>query len=104
MQEADPEAIRAYMKKTGISQTELAVRAGVSQATVSRALAKRPERSGKAWRKLCTFIHQLPAAAAGPGQGAVLQAFGRIWDGSEVHAEAIARVIDALEGLRPIHR
>jgi hypothetical protein len=101
MQEGGAEAIRQFMASAGLSQSQLAKRAGVSQPTVSRALSKQPERIGRAWNKLFTFIQQSPTPDDGPGHGIVLQAFERIWDGSAVHAEAVAKVIDAMEGLKP---
>ncbi|HEY1754436.1 MAG TPA: hypothetical protein VGG72_03505 [Bryobacteraceae bacterium] len=40
----------------------------------------------------------------GSGRDQVLSAFDRIWDGSEVHAAAVAKVIEALDALRPIEK
>jgi len=31
----------------------------------------------------------------------VINAFEKIWDGSEAHAAAVAKIIEALEGMRP---
>jgi hypothetical protein len=36
-----------------------------------------------------------------PGGDQVLNAFSRIWDGTEAHAAAIAKIIDATKGLGP---
>jgi hypothetical protein len=37
------------------------------------------------------------------GKDKVVNAFESIWDGSDEHALAIARIIKASEGLRPDH-
>lgn len=93
-----------YMKRRGLTQAKLARLANVSQATVSRALRGLPERHGAARHKLFTYARIEPTAAGRSdeqGPERVVEAFGRIWDGSDAHASAVARVIDALDGLRP---
>ncbi len=96
----------AFLQTTGISQAELAEKAKVSQATVSRAMGGRPQRHGSAREKLFTFIHQWTpqprSASASPH--AVFDAVEQVWDGSPEHATALARVIKATAGLAPIHR
>ncbi len=101
MQESNAETLRQFMAKAGWSQEKLAKKAGVSQPTVSRALARQAARNSRARHRLFSFIHKWRPPARGPGQGIVLQAFERIWDGSEVHANAVARIIDAMQGLKP---
>jgi transcriptional regulator with XRE-family HTH domain len=106
MQEAGPEARLAsflanVLRTEEISQAELARRVDVSQSTVSRVLRMEPLRHGPARRKLVNFMHQ-----GGLGRGAeqFQGTFRRIWDGSDEHAEALARIIAACEGLRPAGR
>jgi len=98
------EALRVHMLEHDLSQQQLAMRSGVSQATVSRALRAIPERRGRARHRLFTYA-RINDSVVDPSQrkGAkrVEQAFRRIWDGSEAHAEAVAKIIHALEGLRP---
>jgi predicted transcriptional regulator len=101
MQEGGAETVRQFMEKAGLSQSQLAKQARVSQPTVSRALSKEPGRSGRARNKLFIFIHNKSSSNGGQKQGVVMQAFERIWDGSAVHAEAVAKVIDAMQGLKP---
>jgi transcriptional regulator with XRE-family HTH domain len=103
MQEAGREARLAssmadVLENEGISQTELAHRVGVSQSTVSRALRNRPLRQGRARARLVSFMQQ---GGGGRGADRLQQAFRRVWDGSDEHAEALARIIAACEGLRP---
>lgn len=102
MQECDS-ALRALMEAKRLNQTEIARRIGISQATISRVL-KGParQRQGRAYAKLCNYIHQQNrrARAIRADKDKVLQVLDRIWDTSQAHAVAVARVIDALDGLR----
>lgn len=88
------------------SQEQVAEFAGVSQSTVSRAIRKDRRRNGRARAALFTFLENelKRATVAGTGRDQVLGAFDRIWDGSEVHAAAVVKVIDALGDLRPFEK
>jgi transcriptional regulator with XRE-family HTH domain len=90
--------VTEYVKREGITQAELARRAGVSQATVSRALRRQPIRHGRQRLRLFTFIQQSEGVS---GARRVELAFRRIWDGTDAHAAALARIIAACEGLEP---
>lgn len=92
------------MQDNGLSQRAIADAAGVSQATVSRALARDTQRHGRAVARLCKYMQQTLNAESGTdtkGRRKVVDAFVAIWDGSEEHAIAIARIIKASQGLRP---
>jgi predicted transcriptional regulator len=96
--------VGAYMAAHGLSQTRMAKAAAVSQATVSRALRGVPERTGRARSRLFIYIHEemrRSGTVHGPKEQ-VLQAFDRIWGTSDAHASAMAKVIEALDGLRPV--
>jgi transcriptional regulator with XRE-family HTH domain len=105
MQEAARRLI-AFMAQNNLSQQELAHKAGVSQSSVSRVLSKTPERRGGARSKLLAYasIHQSDIRCE-PGKGTqkVVEAFERIWDGSELQANVVVRIIEALEDLSPIN-
>lgn len=81
------------MSQNGIKQRELASRAGVSQATVSRALSGKALRHGAARQRLFTLVDIDESQRA---RERVIAAFDKIWDHSDVHADAITQVIDAL--------
>jgi transcriptional regulator with XRE-family HTH domain len=89
--------LRAFMDKTGLAQEELARNAGVSQSTVCRALQGATIR-GAAKEKLFSYakidVAQLPEKAKASRR--LIAAFDRIWARSEMHAEAIVRIIDTL--------
>jgi predicted transcriptional regulator len=94
--------LREYMRQEGLSETEIAKRAKVSQAAVSRALSRPAQRRGRAWSRLFVYLQERTAPVApGTPEDAVVIAFRRIWDRSEEHAAAIARIISASGGLRP---
>jgi len=89
-----------FMRRTHLTQEDVATAAGVSQPTVSRMLRRAPQRSGAAYLRLCSYIQ----GQAVPEDGApahVLAAVHRTWDGSERHATALAELIDASRALWP---
>jgi predicted transcriptional regulator len=98
----DGSDVREFMAREAISETTLAKRSGVSQSTVSRAISGAGVRYGAARSRLFTYIHNHSAVIT-PKKGVhrVVTAFERIWDRTEEHAAAVARIIDALENLRP---
>lgn len=94
----------AFMKAKSLNQTQMARRAGVSQPSVSRALKAGTRKwSGSAYVKIFKYIHRKTRRmeAAHADRGHVLQAFDRVWGTSQLHAAAVAKVIDALDALRP---
>jgi transcriptional regulator with XRE-family HTH domain len=101
MQEASA-LLEAFMKATGLKQQEIAVRAGVSQSTVSRMRKGGAKRGSDPQNRICTYIQKEGTALmANKERTLLLEAFNRIWDGSEEHAVAVVKIIDALQGLRP---
>lgn len=98
--------IREFIKEKGLDQPSLAAAAQVSQSTVSRALAGSPQRRGRAYRKLLAYIgtassKQEPSVT---GKKRVARAFEKIWDGSDIHAVVVAKIIEDLAGLAPSPR
>lgn len=91
-----------FMRVNHLSQNDIAKEANVSQASVSRALRRGPQRQGKANTKLFIYMQQRSGLGSSrKGAGVVADAFEAIWDRSEAHAIAIARIIKASDGLRP---
>jgi transcriptional regulator with XRE-family HTH domain len=94
-----PEAVAAYLKRAGISQVELANRARVSQATVSRAQSGPPGQHGRAQAQLFRYIQsQLSEETLPP---TLTAAVSSAWDRTEEHAEALAALISASRQLWP---
>ena len=104
MQEAGPKArllasfIEDFLNDEGISQAELASRLGIHQSSVSRALHQVAKRRGSAYVRLVGFMQQ---GGTGRGVDRFQRAFRSVWDGTEEHADALARIIAACQGLTP---
>jgi altronate dehydratase len=106
--------LEEFMKDRHLSQVDLAKAAKISQSTVSRALARETTRQTKAMSRLFVYMQeQLRSQAlsgiraqplSGKGKAKVINAFEAIWDGSDIHASAIANIITASRDLRPIKR
>ncbi len=94
--------LREFMRVNHLSQKDVAKEVNISQASVSRALSRVPQRQGKAAARLSIYMQERSNLGFG-GRGAdiVVEAFKSIWDRSEAHAIAIARIIKASDGLRP---
>ncbi len=103
MQEEDAaKLIKRALRISGLTQAELAKGAGVHQSTVSRVLEQKSiRRQGKARARLVTHARNALRGDMAKGRERVLTAFDSVWDGSEEHAAAVARIIDALANLRP---
>lgn len=88
------------MRLEGLTQTDVAKAAGVSQSAVSRLLHRVPQRSGAAYLRLCSYIRQQHV----PDEDApddVLAAVREVWDGTEVHATALAELVKTSRRLWP---
>lgn len=90
--------IQATLAREGISQASLAKRAGVSQSTVSRAMRRIPAKQSSAHRQLVSYMQNRGPLEPPPA----LDALRQIWDGSEAHAAALARLILASGELWPL--
>lgn len=88
--------IRAYLAREGVTQGELARRAGVSQSAVSRALGGMAQRNGRARRRLSIYMQQAHLRPE-----VVNSALLETWDGTEAHAHALATLIRASRELWP---
>jgi hypothetical protein len=94
--------LSAFMERQGLKQSTLARNAEVSQSTVSRALRGLSLRHGAARSKLFKYAGIVePARAISKAEASQLWAkvFDQIWDESDVHADAIVRIITVLTEL-----
>ena len=105
-QESLANQLRVFMERRHLSQKVVAKRAKISQSTVSRALKGEIERQGRAKSKLFIYMQKEldEEGMQGKGKEKVISAFEAIWDGSEAHAVAIAKIINASKELRPVKR
>src|SRR5687768_6764101 len=91
-------AIADLLEREGISQKVLAERAGIHQATVSRALKRQPQRRTAAYARLCKCMQEDATATIGTSNP-VMDALRDTWDGSDEHAAALAKLIVATREL-----
>ncbi len=104
-QERLAHALRSLMQEKRLSQQEIAFHANVSQSTVSRALRGGTKRQGRGTARLFTYMqNEIGHEWALDGKDKVVKAFESVWDGSNEHAAAIAKIIKASEGLGPVER
>lgn len=98
--------LQDFMNGRHLSQQVIAKAAKISQSTVSRALKGKFERQGRAKSKLFIYMQKelRVEGLQGKGKEKVANAFESIWDGSEEHAVAIAKIIKASKELRPVKR
>jgi len=87
----------------GLRQVDIAVAAGVSQPTVSRALKGEFKRPSEQRSMLFSYIQNRMGAStfSDRSKERVVAAFAHVWDGSDAHAAAIAKIISASKGLGP---
>jgi transcriptional regulator with XRE-family HTH domain len=99
----DRAKLRSYIEQQHITQAELARRAGVSQATVSRALGRANKKQSNAKARLFAYaglVNEDSTDSTDVGIKLVMKAFEQIWDGSDGDARAVAKMIEALGGFR----
>lgn len=92
------DAVANYLARVGITEAELARRAGISQPSVSRARLKAGTRQGEAKRRLFTYIRQQEAGELPP---TLSKAIASTWDRTGEHAEALAALISTSGQLWP---
>ena len=94
--------IAEYLTRASLTQATLAKLAGVSQSTVSRAISSDVKRRGAAYLRLCGYMQKVGAVSPpGRGEEPVIIAFRRIWDHTDEHAAAVAKIIAASGDLGP---
>lgn len=84
------------METNSYSQTDLSRLTGLPQPTISRALSN-PVRISRTHRALCKFARiafDTPAPSS-RGQETLIQAVLDVWDGTQEHANSIARLLHA---------
>jgi len=96
--------LRELARRSGLSQSEMALALNVSQSQISRLLSGQATRVTPLMHRLCEF---LMGSLSGTSVDRVrenrelLEAIAFAWDGSPRHAEALATVIRSLRVLAP---
>jgi predicted transcriptional regulator len=96
--------LKKYMRNAGLGQSDLAVKIDVSQATISRALTRAYSRKSLARKKIERFLDK---NASKVHKSSVIPedlklAVQEVWDKTSNHAEMLAKVIRATQGLGPV--
>lgn len=90
----------------GISQSQIAAAVGASQPQVSRILAGRGQRQSRLFEEVCLYVERFDVGVSTDAVRAneeLIEALSSIWDGTAMHARAIACVIRSLAALKPLH-
>jgi len=102
--------IRQYLSENPALQHVLAAHAGVHQSTISRIKAGKPRvRLSDGLLKICTYasipiVAEIPASTPDPRENRhLMAALGEVWDGSNGHAKALAKLIRDLKRLSAHH-
>lgn len=95
--------LRMFMEANCLTQAEFAKAAKVNQSTVSRILRENPRRCGKALKAICNYagieLENAGTSTTEPKK-LIMDTFMKIWDGTDLHAETVARIIVALRNVR----
>lgn len=89
-------------KEHAVCQIEVSKLIDVSQSQISRVLAGKFKRRSKNVNKLCKFANiKFERHKVDPVQNRILiDALMEVWDGTDHHAKAIAKVLKALSSLK----
>lgn len=87
----------------GIAQEQIAAATGASQSQVSRVLSGRGRRFSRISEEVCSQVERaagVGSSRAADGNSELMKAIRDTWDGSALHAHALATVIRSLAALR----
>lgn len=96
----------AVCREKGISQSQIAIAVGASQPQISRILAGRGQRQSRLFEEVCLYVEKLDVGVSAEAVRAnedLIDALSAIWDGTALHARALACVIRSLAALKPMH-
>lgn len=87
-------------RRLGITQQRIASELGVSQSQVSRVFSAAARRRSRVYERVCKYVEGAGCGTPAPARSqALMEALHAVWDGTETHAQLIARVIQSLAGL-----
>lgn len=93
-------AVSRYLSETPISQEDLAQQAGVSQSVVSRAKNGRWKRYSRSLRMLGEHVQVRPDIVDPRKSEILMNALGRLWDGSPEQERRLAELLLRVGDLR----
>jgi predicted transcriptional regulator len=100
------ERLKFAVEVLGMSQQDLAVATGVHQSQISRMLSGNVKRVSKNLKKVAAYLDDLHGKDAKGSEipEVLADAIRFSWDGTPMHAEALARVIVSLRPLGLLQR
>lgn len=92
--------LRQMVSDGMLNQIGIQLGSGVHQTQISRILSGQIKRVSKNVVKLCKFEQELHKSQSSHEKinPRIRQAVEAVWDGTELHAEAVAKVILSLKG------
>lgn len=91
--------LRLRVRRAALTQQAIADALGISQGQVSRVLSGHLARPSRVFREISIYVASASTPARGRAaldQPAISDALAHTWDGTEVHAQALAAVIRSL--------
>lgn len=96
------QALQASFKRKGWNQIDISSKSSIHQSQVCRILSGKFKRCSKNVLKLCKYaeITIVQKKADPRGNEKLMEALSYAWDGTEKHAEIIAKMLMAVKELR----
>lgn len=91
-------------RRLNLTQSQIAEALGVSQGQVSRILSGKMQRSSRILEEVCLYIERMDQGVtveAVRANDELINALCETWNGSAMHARALAIVIRATKALSP---
>lgn len=96
----------AHAKKHGLTQEQIAEALGASQSQVSRILSGASKRRSRLLNEVCKYVFSVQETQAVRVEDCqeLMAAIEEVWDGTPIHARALATVIRSLGLLQGVDR
>lgn len=96
----------AHAKKHGLTQEQIATALGASQSQVSRILSGASKRRSRLLNAVCKYVFSVQERQAVRVEDCqeLMAAIEEVWDGTPIHARALATVIRSLGLLQGVDR
>lgn len=94
-------AVSRHLSENSMRQEELAKLVGVSQSVVSRAINGHWKLYSRSLRKVGEYVQATPSIVDPRGSEILMEALGRLWDGSPEQEKRLANFLLSAGDLRP---
>ncbi|MBE7423824.1 MAG: hypothetical protein HS110_15580 [Zoogloeaceae bacterium] len=100
---AEAQALAKSVRKLGYTQSDLAIAMNASQSQISRILSGQLQRRSRLFDALCVYVFSAKKGISADtvrANAELMDALATTWDGTAVHAAALAAVIRSLGALQ----